>query len=179
MHVKLIAMSNSRTVAIRTVRPSADLSGTGACVSFVLRRAARAVTRCFDDALRPAGLRSTQFTILIAVAKCQPISIGELAELVAMESTTMSRSIALLDSGGLVRVEGRAAGRRKLVTLTMHGARLLANAMPRWRATQKRILALGSGVEWSVLGSKLDRLAARSRGLARASLPARPASRRL
>src|SRR5258707_5957766 len=66
-----------------------NLNGTGSCASFNFRRAARAVTRFYDQALEPCGIRSTQFTILVGVAKTQPTSISALADVLVIDNTTL------------------------------------------------------------------------------------------
>jgi len=65
-----------------------DLSGTGYCASFNFRRVSRAVTALFDDALQESGLRSTQFAILTAVAKTQPVSISTISSILVIDATT-------------------------------------------------------------------------------------------
>ena len=62
-----------------------DLTGTGYCASFNFRRTARAVTQLYDAALQESGIRSTQFAILVGIAKNQPVSIGALAEVLIID----------------------------------------------------------------------------------------------
>src|SRR5207237_6097848 len=81
-----------------------DLNGTGYCASFNFRRTARAVTRLYDTALQESGIRSTQFAILVAIAKNQPVSIGTLADVLVIDSTTLTRSLRLFQKSGLVIV---------------------------------------------------------------------------
>ncbi len=69
-----------------------NLNGTGSCASFNFRRAARAVTRFYDQALEPCGIRSTQFTILVGVAKTQPTSISALADVLVIDGNDFFRS---------------------------------------------------------------------------------------
>jgi len=73
--------------------PQLDLTGTGYCASFNFRRVSRAVTALYDDALQDSGIRSTQFAILTAVAKAQPVSIGSIADVLVMDATTLTRSL--------------------------------------------------------------------------------------
>src|SRR5437660_3504557 len=113
-----------------------DLNGTGYCASFNFRRTARAVTRLYDVALQKAGIRSTQFAIVVAVAKNQPISIGALGEMLVIDSTTLTRSLRLLQEAGLVAVSNRAAKRQRFLSLTAHGENTLASAVPAWRKAQ-------------------------------------------
>ncbi len=80
--------------------PDLDLTGTGYCASFNFRRATRAITALFDNALQESGIRSTQFAILTAVAKTQPVSISTLCEILLMDATTLTRSLDLLRKAG-------------------------------------------------------------------------------
>lgn len=154
-------------------QPHLDLAGTGSCAAFALRKATRAVTQLYDDLLRGTGLRSTQFAILVAVAKKAPIAIGELAALTVLDQTTMTRSLRVLVDAGLLEVTPRGTGRQKRVTLTGAGKRLLGRAVPRWRVAQQRLLA-GIGAErWPSLYLELGRLVSLAQEVARDS--ARPA----
>lgn len=123
-----------------------DLTGTGTCAAFNLRRASRVVTQLYDAGLSSTGLRSTQFTILVATAKVQPASVGALAELTLMDQTTMTRNLRLMAREGLIEISARGAKREKLVRLSKAGERALAKAVPAWRATQERFVsAFGAG----------------------------------
>ena len=81
-----------------------DLTGTGHCGSFNFRRTARAVTRLYDAALQESGIRSTQFAILVGIAKTQPVAIGKLGEVLVVDGTTLTRSLRLLKKEGLVAI---------------------------------------------------------------------------
>lgn len=81
-----------------------SLSGTGLCVCLQLRRASRAVTQLYDAALQPSGLLSTQFALLAAVAKKEPITISELGDLLVIDSTTLRRSLGKLQRMGYLDV---------------------------------------------------------------------------
>ncbi|WP_146739712.1 MarR family winged helix-turn-helix transcriptional regulator [Hyphomonas pacifica] len=72
-----------------------------------LLRAARRITREYDDALRPVGLTVTQFGLLNSVDRYEPDSISELADLLALDRTTLSRNLKPLEKAGLI-----SAGRR-------------------------------------------------------------------
>ena len=73
-----------------------DLTGTGYCASFNFRRTARAVTRLYDVALQDSGVRSTQFALLVGIAKNQPVAMGDLADVLMIDPTTLTRSLRLL-----------------------------------------------------------------------------------
>lgn len=133
-----------------------DLTGTGTCAAFNLRRASRVVTQLYDAGLSSTGLRSTQFTILVAAAKNQPASVGTLAEVTLMDQTTMTRNLRLMARGGLIEVSARGARREKQVRLTAEGERALAKAMPAWRATQERFLGVFGAGKWRGMRRELE-----------------------
>jgi DNA-binding MarR family transcriptional regulator len=136
-----------------------DLNGTGYCASFNFRRTARAVTSLYDMALRETGLRSTQFAILVGIAKNQPVSMGALADVLVIDSTTLTRSLRLLQKEGLVAISSRAAMRQRFLTITAEGKRTLARSLPAWRAAHERFVATIGSEYWVELRSALERLA--------------------
>lgn len=140
-------------------RSQLDLYGTGSCGSFNFRRTARAVTRLYDQAFQSCGLRSTQFSILVAVAKMQPKSIGVLSSVLIIDSTTLTRSLGRLQKDGLLTVSPRAARRQRFVSLTPKGEKLLADSLPAWRAAQERFVQAMGAEYWVNLRSELERLA--------------------
>jgi hypothetical protein len=84
-----------------------DVTEPANCTCLGLRKAARAVTQMYDQTLKPAGLRSTQFSLLVAAERAGPRGIGELAELLVMDRTTLTRNLKpLLVRGLLERAEG-------------------------------------------------------------------------
>ena len=136
-----------------------DLKGTGSCASFNFRRAARAVTRFYDQALEPCGIRSTQFAILAGVAKTQPTAISALADLLVIDSSTLTRSLHLLKKEGLLTVSERARKRQRFLSLTPAGERMLAESLPVWRATQERFVQSLGAEYWTNFRGELERLA--------------------
>ena len=136
-----------------------DLSDTGACGSFNFRRTARAVTRFYDEALQDTGIRSTQFAILVGIAKNQPVSIGALSNVLVIDDTTLSRSLRLLKKNGLVAVSERSTMRQRFLSITSKGERILARALPVWRKTHNRFVASLGSHHWLDLRSELERLA--------------------
>jgi DNA-binding MarR family transcriptional regulator len=139
--------------------PPLDLSGTGYCGSFNLRKTARAVTRLYDMALQKSGIRSTQFAILVGIAKDQPVSIGALANTLVIDSTTLTRSLRLLQKDGLVTLSNRAAMRQRFLTITTKGKRALARSLPAWRKAQEQFVATVGPEHWVELRGELERLA--------------------
>src|SRR5882757_9624006 len=136
-----------------------DLGGTAYCGSFNFRRTARAVTRLYDMALQESGIRSTQFAILVGIAKNQPVCIGALANVLIIDSTTLTRSLRLLQKEGLVAVSKRAAMRQRFLTITAKGERTLARSLPAWRAAHGRFVTTIGSEYWVELRSALERLA--------------------
>src|SRR3989441_9369073 len=138
---------------------SLDLSGTGYCGSFNFRRTARAVTRLYDMALHESGIRSTQFAILVGIAKNQPVSVGARGDVLVIDSTTLTRSLRLLKKQGLIAISNRAAKRQRFLTITAKGMRTLARSLPAWRAAQERFTATIGFEYWGELRNELERLA--------------------
>ena len=139
--------------------PSLDLSGTGYCASFNFRKTARAVTSLFDTALQKSGIRSTQFAILVGIAKSQPVSIGALASLLVIDDTTLTRSLRLLQTEGFIAISNRAAMRQRFLTITAKGERVLARSLPAWRNAQERFVATIGANYWLDLRNDLEKLA--------------------
>ena len=122
--------------------PDAALFATTRCLCLAARRAARAITREFDQALRPHGLRATQFTVLAALHLAGPKSVGELAEILSADRTTLTRNLALAEQHGWLTLRTDPIdARSRVAAITRKGARTLVAAMPAWHATQQRLLA--------------------------------------
>jgi len=108
-----------------------------------VQRAARALARRFDEALRPAGLTNGQFSLMMSLNRPRPPAMTAVASLLAMDRTTLTASIKPLERRGLIRVAVDAADRRsRLLTLTPKGRRLLARAVPRWERAHLGLEAL-------------------------------------
>jgi MarR family transcriptional regulator, organic hydroperoxide resistance regulator len=143
----------------RGATDSLDLSGTGSCAAFNFRRTARAVTRLYDLGLEPSGLRATQFAILTAIAKFQPVSISRIGEILVLDPTTLTRSLGLLEKQRYLRISPRSVRRQRFLALTDSGVKALAVAVPLWRKIQSRFLAEMGGDSWPTLRNELERLA--------------------
>lgn len=114
------------------------------CLCFRVRRVSRVLTRLYDEPLRPLGIQATQLTLLNAVALCgAAATMGRLSEILAMDTTTLSRNLRPLEQSGLVAVERSAADRRvRVAVLTAAGERMIEEALPLWKAAHERIVAL-------------------------------------
>lgn len=109
------------------------------CASANLRRATRVVTQFYEEALRPTGLRSTQFTLLQALTLFPQASQKQLAELLGMDSTTLTRTLALLRKQGWVTSKGGDDRRELRLALTAAGTREYRRALPFWQSAQSRL----------------------------------------
>jgi DNA-binding MarR family transcriptional regulator len=117
------------------------------CLCLASRRAARAITRAFDRQLRPRGIRATQFSVLAMLALKGPQSIGDLADLLGADRTTLTRNLALLEEQALVKIRHGADARERIVALTPKGKSTLTGAFPAWRQAQSALsTAIGSAM---------------------------------
>jgi DNA-binding MarR family transcriptional regulator len=140
--------------------PQFDLTGTGYCASFNFRRASRAITALYDKALQASGIRSTQFAILTAVAKSQPVSISTISDILIMDATTLTRSLELLRKQGLITISPRGKMRQRFLNLTSEGEKTLARAIPFWRQIQQKFEdSVGGSDHWRALRAELESMA--------------------
>ena len=125
----------------------------GSCTCANLRMATRAVTQAFDEALRPSGHKATQLTLLAVLSKRGPAALSELAEILVMDRTTLTRNLKPLAAKHLVRIDPGDDRRLKIIALTDRGRGTLEAALPRWREVQARIVGgLGEGPWRELLG---------------------------
>ena len=109
------------------------------CVCARLRRASRAVTRLYDDALAPAGLTVTQFSLMGSLSRMDRPSLSELAAFTAHEKSALWRTLQPLIRQGWVEAVADEDRRARRLSLTGDGRRRLGEAMPRWRTAQARM----------------------------------------
>lgn len=107
-----------------------------ACVAFRTRRLDRVVTRIYDEALRPHGLRSTQLNLLTAITLTDGGSPAELSQLLELEKSSLSRNLAILEEREWVRLERDPSGRTQAVHITGAGRDKLEEIRPAWNAAQ-------------------------------------------
>ena len=114
-----------------------ELRACADCLCLASRRAARTITRAFDRQLRPHGIRTTQFTILAMLELRGPTAIGELAEALGMERTTLTRNLALLEAEHWVDISAdKDDARTRIVATAPQGRSVVAAALPAWRQAQ-------------------------------------------
>lgn len=129
------------------------------CLCLHLQRAARAVARRFDEALRPVGLTNGQYSLLMSLNRPQPPRISDVARLLAMDRTTLTANLKPLERRGLVLAMPDPADRRsRRLELTGAGRDLLVEALPIWRATHDEIDRLTAGADPETICRVLDDL---------------------
>jgi DNA-binding MarR family transcriptional regulator len=110
------------------------------CLCLHVQRAARALARRFDDAMRPLQLTNGQFSLMMSLNRPKPARMAAVASLLAVDRTTLTAALKPLERRGLVKVTTDPADRRsRLLTLTQKGRRLLARAIPIWEHTHREV----------------------------------------
>ena len=117
-----------------------DLGPLSPCVCNTLRMVGRAVTQLYDDVLQPSGLRVTQFSILGTIARMGAANVKQLEDRLALEQTTLTRSLNLLERDGVIERAPHPDGRIKATRLTSKGKRALQVARPLWAEAQDKVL---------------------------------------
>jgi DNA-binding MarR family transcriptional regulator len=137
------------------------------CLCGNTRMAARALTAIYDEYLAPAGVTASQLAVLWCVVGAQPVSMREVAALLVMDKTTVSRNVSALIEAGLVTVKTGDDARVRLLTPTAKGRRVFSTAMPLWESAQAHVVErLGS--------SRFTEAVLQTRRLARAISPNAP-----
>lgn len=116
------------------------------CACYKVRKAARAITQLYDEALRPSGIRATQFSLLMATKVMGPVNVMKLAKATVMDRTTLSRNLKLLQKRGMVTIKPGEDQRLREIALTAQGEKALQQALPLWQEAQDRVAA-GLGKE--------------------------------
>jgi DNA-binding MarR family transcriptional regulator len=111
------------------------------CTCATLRRASRALTQLYDEALRPVGLRATQFTVLQALSLTGEVSQGELGRLLAMDSTTLTRTVEIMGRHGWIAKRRGQDRREWRMRLSKSGEAQLKRSLPHWQKVQDRLRA--------------------------------------
>jgi len=110
------------------------------CLCTKFRQASRALTQHYDDAIAETGIRSTQFTLLIALAQAPLVPLTKLAEVLVMDRTTLTRNLTPLVREGLVEEHSAEDRRVRAFALSARGKKVLEQAMPGWRKAQAHML---------------------------------------
>jgi DNA-binding MarR family transcriptional regulator len=119
------------------------------CASF--RRASRALTQHYEAALRPLGLRATQFTLLQALSLAGEVSQGTLGDILAIDSTTLTRTIAIMERRGWIASRSGEDRRERLLSLSKAGRAEYNRALPHWEEIQQELRARLGNKRWNEL----------------------------
>jgi DNA-binding MarR family transcriptional regulator len=147
-------MSRANSVPFQTTLRVRDC-----CLCLHVQRAARALGRRFDQALRPLGLTNGQFSLLMSLNRPEPPVMASVAALLAMDRTTLTAALKPLERRGLVNVTtDRLDRRNRQLSLTPQGKTLLASAVPVWEQTHRDVEALLQDVDPDRLRNSLRSL---------------------
>ncbi|MBO9543988.1 MarR family transcriptional regulator [Caulobacter sp.] len=127
-------MSKPAVIPVDTSVPYATtIHVRDTCLCLHVQRAARALARRFDEALRPVGLTNGQFSLLMSLNRPEPAGMGGVANLLAMDRTTLTAALKPLLRRGLLLIEPDPKDRRgRVLSLTDAGRAVLARAVPIW-----------------------------------------------
>jgi DNA-binding MarR family transcriptional regulator len=130
------------------------------CACLAIRQSARRVTRLYDEALAPSGLKVTQFSLLNAIDRVPELSVNRLADILSIDRTTMVRNLKVLQKEGLVQIaKAEADNRRRELSLTERGEAMLAEARPLWAAVQAQLVDRIGEARYEALQTGLAALA--------------------
>ena len=118
------------------------------CACANLRRATRIVTQRYDHSLQPAGMKSTQFTLLQALATAGNVTQGKLGDLLGLDSTTLTRTLALLRTRGWIQAKPGEDRREVRLALTAEGKRKYRSALHYWQSAQKQLRRVLGEAGW-------------------------------
>lgn len=126
------------------------------CMCASLRRASRALTQHYEDGLRPTGLRATQFTILQALTLAGDVTQGQLGEILAMDSTTLTRTLAIMSRQRWVKKRRGADRREWRIGISSEGKALFKRALPHWERIQTQLHKQLGNTQWEQLMALTD-----------------------
>jgi len=128
------------------------------CMCASLRRTARAVSQLYEVALRPVGLRGSQFTILQFLSQAGEVTQGTLGEMLAMDSTTLTRTLAIMLREGWLEERRGSDRRERLLSLSAAGEKQLKRAKPAWEKVQAHLKHEVGNEDWGKLEQLINRV---------------------
>lgn len=137
-------------------RLTTDYPDIQVCTCANLRRATRMVTQTYDAALRPAGLKATQFTMLAVLAGRGQMRQTEFAQVLGMDGTTLTRNLQPLLKKQWIQIERDDDQRVRLISITDHGQRILDDAIPLWQGVQSQLVTGLGNPQWSAMMAALS-----------------------
>ncbi len=126
-----------------------------ACVCATFRKATRALTLFYDEHLRPAGLRVTQYSLLRNVLAREPITVNRLADVTVTDRTTLTRNLRILEQAGFILIQPGQDRRAREVTITPKGREVIDRANPYWERAQADVLTRIGHEHWEILRQEL------------------------
>lgn len=133
-----------------------QMTSADMCTCGELRKAARAVTMLYDNAVKSSGLQSTQFSLLHVISKNETIRISELAAKMGTDRTTLTRNLAILERDGLIKVSEGTDHRTRIVTATQKGRGAVVRAIPLWNEVQHKVKQKMGESSWQGLMRSLS-----------------------
>jgi len=121
------------------------------CLCANFRRTARALTQLYEDAIRPLGLRGTQFTILQALSLAGEVTQCQLGEILALDSTTLTRTLAIMGRRGWISKRRGEDGREWRLALSNAGRKEFERVTPEWERVQERLRSRLGSERWKKL----------------------------
>jgi DNA-binding MarR family transcriptional regulator len=130
------------------------------CMCAGFRRTSRALTQLYEETLRPLGLRASQFTILQVLERVGEVSQGQVAAILAMDSTTLTRTLRIMLQQGWIAERRGKDRRERLLRLSKAGEALLGRAGPAWEKVQARLRRKLGEQTWNNLAAWTDQVTA-------------------
>jgi DNA-binding MarR family transcriptional regulator len=121
------------------------------CLSASFRRASRLLTQHYETALRPLGLRGTQFTLLQALSLAGEVSQGTLGKILGIDTTTLTRTLAIMERQGWIASRPGEDHRERLLSLTKAGRVKFKRALPYWERVQQELRGQFGNQRWKEL----------------------------
>lgn len=128
------------------------------CVGFNTRRVTRLVTQYYDRALAPAGLRSTQYSLLSLLAMMGEAPMHQVAFVLAMDRTTLTRNLTPLRKNGWIKVSMGSDRRARPLQITPRGLSVLEKALPYWQKAQAHIVETLGADKWDAMMQGLHQI---------------------
>jgi DNA-binding MarR family transcriptional regulator len=135
------------------------------CACATLRRAARAVSQVYGRKMRECGLEITQFTLLQVLHSGGELTQGGLGEILAMDSTTLSRTLRLLEKRDLIAVRPGRDRRERLWRITRAGERTLDRAQSSWQEAQTLLRQALGEAGWKTMMTWADTVTVAAQGI--------------
>ena len=151
MHIHLLIMQ---------IPPFSPVLPQLPCACATLRRTSRALTQTYAKHFRDSGMEVTQFTLLQALQRTGEITQRRLGEILVLDSTTLSRSLAPLHRNGWIAVRSGNDRREKRIALSASGEAQMQSALQGWNDAQTRLKKLLGEDEWTETMGAMERLTA-------------------